>query len=234
MHSGSKSAAKSQENKYKTQSVEPLMLSEQNTVLKNANKIFETMKTRRTCRHFSDDEIDLEVLKTCILTAGTAPSGANKQPWFFSVVINKELKKAIREAAEIEEYKLYHEKAGEDFINDIRPFKTNWQKPHLEEASALIVIFAKTFEMVDGKKSNCYYVKESVGIATGFLISMLHQLGYACLTHTPNPMFFLNKLLNRSLSDKPFLILAVGNRKDGSEIIGVEKKNLSQILDVRI
>ncbi len=199
-----------------------------------ANEMYNMMKTRRSCRHFKKHAIDLEVLKTCVLTAGTAPSGANKQPWFFSIVVNEKLKKMIRSAAENEEFKLYHEKATKDFLEDIKQFKTDWEKPHLEEASALVVIFAKSFEIINGVKSNCYYTKESTGIATGVLISTLHQLGYATLTHTPAPMGFLNELLNRPLNEKPFLILAVGKRLDNSEIIDVKKKQFNEIGEIRV
>ncbi|MFN8943385.1 MAG: nitroreductase family protein, partial [Pseudobdellovibrionaceae bacterium] len=138
------------------------------------------------------------------------PSGANTQPWFFSVVTKPEIKKEIRIQAEVEEKRFYEECASEQTLNDLKPFGTNWQKPHLEEASALIVIFAKNFDYMNDSKKKCYYPKESVGIATGFLLFSLHQLGFATLTHTPQPMTFLNRILDRPFNEKPFLILAIG------------------------
>ncbi len=175
-----------------------------------AEEIFSTMKTRRSTRRFSSVEINLDLIKLCIKAANTAPSGANKQPWFFVVVTDPAVKKNIRTLAEAEEKHFYQKAASEQTLCDLKPLGTTWEKPHLEEASALIVIFGKNFDYIDEQKTKCYYTKESVGIATGFLIFSLHQLGFATLTHTPQPMSFLNDILERPQNEKPFLILAVG------------------------
>lgn len=168
------------------------------------------MSQRRSVRRFTEQSIPPEVLRSCIMTAATAPSGANGQPWFFAVVTDPTIKAAIRQAAEVEERKFYEERASEEFLSDLAPLETNWSKPHLEEAAALIVIFYRAFERKDGKRKRTYYPKESVGIATGFLITALHRLGIATLTHTPNPMSFLNQVLERPSNERPFLILATG------------------------
>lgn len=208
------------------------MLQEKQELLMKAEIFYELMKARKSCRHFSDEKVDIEVLKTCILTAGSAPSGANKQPWFFSIVTKPALKQKIRVAAENEEIQFYTKKASETFLNDLKPFKTNWSKPHLTEAAVLIIIFYKNNEIVGDEKSTCYYAKESVGIATGILITALHHLGLATLTHTPNPMGFLNEITNRPSFERPFLILAVGRRNKMSENLKLNKKSFSEIGEV--
>lgn len=208
------------------------MLQENQDLRMKAESFYGLMKTRKSCRHFSDEAVDIEVLKTCILAAGSAPSGANKQPWFFSIVTKPELKQEIRIMAENEEIQFYTKKASQIFLNDLKPFKTNWSKPHLTEAAALIIIFYKNNEIVGEEKSNCYYAKESVGIATGILITALHHLGLATLTHTPNPMGFLNEIANRPSFEKPFLILAVGHRNKMSENLELYKKKFTEIGEV--
>ncbi len=208
------------------------MLQENKEIMMAAQSFYELMKTRKSCRHFSNQPVDLDVLKTCILAAGAAPSGANKQPWFFSIVTSSDLKSEIRKLAELEEFEFYSRKASVSFLNDLKPFKTSWSKPHLEEAAALIVVFFKHFELVDEKISKCYYAKESVGIATGMLITALHNVGYATLTHTPNPMGFLNRITNRPLNEKPFLILAVGHRSQISEPLKLNKKSINEICEI--
>ena len=152
------------------------MLPKEQDFRLKAKSFYEIMKTRKSCRHFSNESVDAEVLKTCILAAGSAPSGANKQPWFFTVVTDTKLKQQIRTLSEQEEFDFYTRKASATFLNDLKPLKTNWSKPHLTEAAALIVIFYKVQEVSLIGKSNTYYAKESVGIATGFLIAALHHL----------------------------------------------------------
>lgn len=208
------------------------MLQKNKELMMVAQSFYELMKARKSCRHFSNQTVDIDVLKTCILAAGAAPSGANKQPWFFSVVTNPDLKTEIRKSAELEEIEFYNKKASPCFLNDLKPLNTSWSKPHLEEAAALILIFFKNYEMIDDKKSNCYYAKESVGIATGMLITALHKVGYATLTHTPNPMGFLNRIANRPLNEKPFLILAVGHRRHKSESLMLNKKSFIEICEI--
>lgn len=195
--------------------------------------LFEKMKTRRSCRRFSSRLIDIEQIKTCLAIAGSAPSGANAQPWFFSIVISSDIKQKIRVAAEDEERKFYQERASERFLKDLKPLQTNWEKPHLEEAAALIVIFQKSQnESTVQVPAHCYYPKESVGIATGFLITALHMAGYATLTHTPAPMSFLNQILQRPYTDRPFMILAVGHPCPSYQAPKVYRKSLDEISSV--
>lgn len=208
------------------------MWPNQQDVLSKAKSFYDLMKTRHSCRHFSGETVDVEVLKTCVMAAGSAPSGANKQPWFFSIVTTPELKQKIRHLAEQEEFDFYTQKASASFLNDLKPLKTNWSKPHLTEASALILIFYKNQELGLNGKTNNYYAKESVGIATGFLVAGLHQLGFSTLTHTPNPMGFLNQLACRPSHEKPFLILAVGHRNTEAEPIRLTKKSFDEIGEV--
>ena len=208
------------------------MLQEQHNLLIKAQSFYTMMKNRKSCRHFSGEEIDVEVLKTCVLAAGSAPSGANKQPWYFSIVTNSELKRKIRDFAEQEEIEFYSKRASESFLNDLKPLKTTWSKPHLTEAADLILIFYKNIELSEIGKQNTYYAKESVGIATGILITALHHLGLSTLTHTPNPMAFLNQLVRRPPNEKPFLILAVGHRNTQVEPLSLAKKSFSEIGEI--
>lgn len=197
-----------------------------------ADEFYQLMKVRRSVRRFSQETVDLEVLKLCVMTAGTAPSGANSQPWFFCIVTNSDVKRKIRCAAEVEEKQFYEVTATKEVLCDLKPFNTDWQKPHLEEAAALIVIFAKSYEYIQQTKRKCYYPKESVGIATGFLISALHTLGIATLTHTPQPMSFLNDLLRRPNYEKPYLILAVGKRHSEYTAPDLKRKTFDDICKI--
>lgn len=176
-----------------------------------SQRLREMMDRRRSVRRFSNFVIPDRDIENCLRIAGSAPSGANSQPWFFSVVKSPSLKKRIREAAEEEEKSFYLEKATKETLEDLKTFETFWPKPHLEEASHLIAIFYKVKNEGSAvSPQRCYYPKESTGIATGFLISALHLLGYSCLTHTPQPMKFLNSILGRPSTEIPFLVLAVG------------------------
>ena len=165
-------------------------LSINDGLLLKANNFYEMMSKRRTIRRFNSKDVPIEVVKECVRAGATAPSGANKQPWYFAIVKSDEMKAKIRKEAEKEEYCFYHKRNNEEWLSDLKLLKTNWQKPHLEEASVLIIIFSKTFED-EGKTKKCYYPKESVGIATGMLITAFHRLGLSTLTHTPSPMSFL-------------------------------------------
>ncbi len=178
----------------------------------NASQQFlDTMLKRRSVRDFSNEPVSKEVIENIIATANTAPSGANKQPWTFCVVQNPELKKQIREAAEAEEKLSYDGRMPAEWLKDLAPLQTDWKKPFLEIAPWLIVVFKKSYNIDnDGKKKNNYYVLESTGIATGFLIAAIHAAGLVTLTHTPSPMNFLSKLLKRPENEKPFLLLPVG------------------------
>lgn len=194
------------------------------------------MRKRHSVRDFTDQEIPQEVIERCILTAGSAPSGANHQPWHFVAVRSESAKAEIRKAAEIEEVKFYAGGGGDEWIKALEPLGTGVEKPHLTTAPWLIVVFAQRHgQFADGTKFKNYYVPESVGIATGFLIAALHTAGLSCLTHTPNPMKFLNKLLDRPASEKPVMILAVGHAAADATVPAVAKlkKPLEEILTIK-
>lgn len=198
-------------------------------VLEQSTLFYTQMKTRRSVRHFSDRPVADEVLDNIILTAGTAPSGAHKQPWHFCIVRDPEMKRKIREAAEKEEYESYNGRMTEEWLRDLQPLGTNWEKPFLEIVPALIVVFRKPYEVLDGVKKNNYYVNESVGLACGFLLAAIHQAGLASLTHTPSPMNFLSQLLNRPENEKPHLLIPVGHPGDGCEVPDLHRKSLNEI-----
>lgn len=170
------------------------------------------LKTRRTCRDFADTPVAREVIESALMTAGTAPSGANHQPWHFAVISSPEKKHALRVAAEAEEREFYAGKASQEWIDALAPLGTDEEKPYLETAPYLIVIFGqRRGGLYPGDDKQNYYVNESVGIATGFLIAALHDAGLATLTHTPNPMKFLNEICNRPPNEKPVMVLVVGH-----------------------
>ena len=174
---------------------------------------------RRSVRDFDRRAVAREVIEACLLSAGTAPSGANQQPWFFSVITEPEHKRRVREAAEVEERNFYNERAPQEWLEALAPLGTDWNKPFLQEAPVLIAIFAQKYGVhPDGEKFSHYYVPESVGIASGFLIAALHHAGLATLTHTPNPMSFLNRLCGRPASEKPVILLVVGYPKAGCQV----------------
>lgn len=172
---------------------------------------YEALKTRRTCRDFAETEIPRAVIEHALLAAGTAPSGANHQPWHFAVISSPEKKRALRNAAEAEEREFYAGKASQEWIDALAPLGTDDAKPYLEIAPYLIVIFGqRRGGLYPGDDKQNYYVNESVGIATGFLIAALHDAGLATLTHTPNPMKFLNEICERPPNEKPMMVLVVG------------------------
>ncbi len=176
-----------------------------------AKAAYEALKTRRTCRYFSDAPVPREVIEYALLAAGTAPNGANHQPWHFAVVSSLDKKRAIRAAAEAEEKAFYAGKASQEWIDALAPLGTDDHKPYLETAPWLIVIFGqRKGGMYAGEKKQNYYVNESVGIATGMLIHALHEAGLATLTHTPNPMKFLNEICDRPPDEKPMMVLVAG------------------------
>lgn len=197
---------------------------------KRAAEFYDEIRRRRTVREFSDRPVPIEVIRDAIKSAGTAPSGANHQPWHFVVVSDSEIKKKIRDEAERVEKEFYEEKAPEEWLEALKPLGTDEKKPYLEKAPYLIVIFARNYELsAGGEKIQNYYVKESVGIATGMLITALHHAGLATLTHTPNPMKFLNKILNRPSNERAYLILVAGYPKKGTKIPDISKKPLDEI-----
>ncbi|GAB4432969.1 MAG: nitroreductase family protein [Anaerolineales bacterium] len=190
----------------------------------------EQMQRRRTIRTFSERPVPREIIEECIRAAGTAPNGANMQPWHFVVVSDPDVKKQIRAGAEAEEREFYERRASEEWLEALAPLGTDWQKPFLEEAPYLIVIFGLSNTILpDGKKLKNYYVTESVGIATGMLITAIHHAGLASLTHTPSPMGFLNKILERPANERPFLVLVVGYPAEGTTVPEISKKPLDEI-----
>ncbi len=195
-----------------------------------AKDFYDFIKKRRTVREFSNRPIPEGVIEHCLLSAGTAPNGANKQPWHFAVVQDADIKKKIREAAEEEEREFYNRRAPEDWLEDLVPFGTDEHKPFLETAPALIGIFSQSYHLNDeGEREKHYYVKESVGIATGMLITALHNAGLATLTHTPSPMGFLNEIMQRPAHEKAFLLLVVGYPADDVQVPDISKKKLEEI-----
>jgi iodotyrosine deiodinase len=197
---------------------------------KAAIEFYEKMDKRRTVRDFSDKPIDKIVLENILKTASTAPSGAHKQPWTFCVISNKALKKQIREAAEVEEKKSYAGRMNAEWLQDLAPLGTNWEKPFLETAPYLIIVFRKNYELTkEGEKKQHYYVTESCGIACGFLLTAIHNAGLVALTHTPSPMNFLCKILNRPENEKPFLLIPVGYAAEDCYVPDIERKGLNEV-----
>ena len=197
----------------------------------NSKKFYSLIKKRRSVRDFKNEIIDFEIIKNAILAAGTAPSGANLQPWHFVIIQKRSIKKKIRLAAEIEEKEFYEKKAPKEWLDALRPLGTDKNKSFLEEAPYLIAVFEKKNSLKNKKKIKNYYVKESVGIATGILISCLHFSGLSMLTHTPSPMNFLNLILKRPNNEKPFVLLVVGKPKENCEIpvFATKKKTFNKI-----
>ena len=198
--------------------------------IQRARNFYEQIKSRRTIRDFAETSVPREVIEQCLLAAGTAPNGANLQPWHFAVVSDPEIKKQIRVGAEKEEQEFYSGRAPQEWLDDLAALGTDEHKPFLEIAPYLIVIFAKAYRVdKQGHKRKNYYVSESVGIATGFLIDALHQCGLATLTHTPSPMKFLNSILDRPDNERPYLILVVGKPAEGAQVPDIEKLTLDEI-----
>ncbi len=182
---------------------------------------------RRTVREFSDRPVPRDIIETALKAASTAPSGANLQPWHFVVVSGAETKKKIREAAEVEEREFYTHRASEEWLEALRPLGTDSNKPFLETAPYLIAVFLQKFgTLPDGRKVKHYYPTESTGLATGILITALHQAGLATLTHTPSPMKFLNEILGRPTSERPFLLLVAGYPADDAAVPDISRKPL--------
>jgi nitroreductase len=199
----------------------------------NANQFFQKVSSRRSVRDFSRDDFPIDIIKNCIKSASTAPSGANKQPWHFVIVKDPKIKRKIRKAAEIEEKEFYGGRAPKEWLDDLNQFGTDWNKPFLEEAPYLIVVFSKKFDINDdGTNTKNYYVSESVGIASGLLLTALHNAGLVTLTHTPSPMAFLSDILNRPPSDKPYLIIPVGFPSENAEVPNIKKKTFKEICTI--
>ena len=199
-------------------------------MVERAERFLAEMKTRHSVRDFAPIPVPRAVIEACIATAGRAPSGANHQPWHFIAVGDPAVKRRIRVAAEAEEKAFYAGKAGEEWLSDLTPLGTDADKPFLEVAPWLIVVFAESWERgPGGRKHKNYYVAESVGIATGMLVTAVHQAGLVSLTHTPSPMGFLGRILGRPDNERPFLVLVVGFPDEGAEVPAIIKKPLEQI-----
>ena len=186
------------------------------------------MENRRTVRDFSNEAIPLEAIENAVRIAVSAPSGANKEPWTFAIVTDKIIKKKIRIAAEKEEKEFYTHRATREWLEDLNPFETDWHKPFLEMAPCLIVVFKQIYEFEAKSKKKNYYVNESVGIAAGFLLMALHQIGLVVLTHTPSPMGFLEKILKRPKNERAFLLIPVGYPNKEAKVPILRKKLLSE------
>lgn len=187
------------------------------------------MSRRRTVRDYSTQPVPRQVMEECIRTAASAPSGANQQPWTFVVVSDLDLKRKLRRQVEATEREFYETRAGEEWLKALEPLGTDSNKPFIEDAPWLIVVFAQIHGVEDGRKIQHYYVKESVGIATGLLLAALHDAGLATLTHTPAPMAFLREALGRPENEKPFLIVVAGRPADGAQVPDIGRKSLAEV-----
>lgn len=200
------------------------------TMLDRSRQFRKFISKRRSVRDFSDRTVPREIIEQCLLAAGSAPSGANRQPWHFAVVEAADIKRRIRAGAEQEEQEFYTRRAPQEWLDALAPLGTNPDKPFLEIAPYLIVVFAQKFTVDEqGRKSKNYYVTESASLATGFLLCALHQAGLATLTHTPSPMKFLNPLLNRPDSEKPLMIVVAGYPAENARVPDIGRKTLQKI-----
>jgi len=195
-----------------------------------AAAFYEDISRRRTVREFSDRPVPQEIIEHCILAAGTAPNGANLQPWYFVAISDPEVKRKIRQAAEEEEHEFYSGRAPQEWLEALAHLGTDENKPFLETAPYLIVVFSQRYGILpEGKTIKHYYATESVGIATGMLITAVHNAGLVSLTHTPSPMTFLNEMLGRPENERPFLILVVGYPAADANVPTISKKSLAEI-----
>ena len=199
-------------------------------MLRRAEEFRAELQRRRTVRDFSDRPVPRRLIEECLMAAGTAPNGANMQPWHFVVVSDPDIKRRIRVAAEAEEKEFYERRAPQEWLDALAALGTDWRKPFLERAPWLIAIFVQRYGVLpDGRKAKHYYPLESVGLATGFLIAALHHVGLASLTHTPSPMGFLNEILGRGPNERPFLLLVAGYPEPDAEVPAITKKPLEEI-----
>lgn len=209
---------------YSRETIEP------EEMLARTKKYYEWMDKRRTVRNFSDKPVAREIIEIIIRTASTAPSGAHKQPWTFCVVSDPVIKKLIRVEAEKEEYESYHGRMPEEWLKDLLPLQTNWHKDFLETAPFLVIVFRKNYEIKpDGSRGSVYYATESCGLACGFLLAAIHQAGLAALTHTPSPMNFLCRVLNRPENERPFLLIPVGYPAKECWVPDLKRKELNEV-----
>ena len=198
-------------------------------LIDRSENYFSELNTRRTVRQFSDQPVPRVVIENIIRTASSAPSGAHKQPWVFCAVSDPVLKTKIRQAAEVEEQKNYSGRMSDEWLEDLAVFDTDENKPNLEIAPWLIVVFKKPYDLIDGEKRKNYYVNESVGLATGFLLTAIHQSGLVSLTHTPSPMNFLEKLLDRPKNERAYLLIPLGYPADDAKVPNLQRKKLGEV-----
>jgi len=204
--------------------------------LSHSRAFLETMQQRRTVRQFSEESVPFELIEQAVAVAGTAPSGANQQPWTFVVVSNPTIKHQIRVAAEAEEKESYENRMSQEWLEALAPLGTDWHKPHLEDAPYLIVVFRQAYgfkhdsQTGENLKIKHYYSEESVGIAVGLLLTSLHYAGLVTLTHTPNPMAFLSQILQRPVNERAFVVIPVGYPQAGAEVPAITKKTLAEIM----
>ncbi len=198
--------------------------------IERSREFLELMLRRRSVRRFSPEPVAWELVENAVRVAGTAPSGANQQPWSFVVVSDADVKQQIRDGAEAEEWAAYHGRMPEEWQRAIEPIGTDWVKPHITEAPYVIVVFEQAYGLDGDRQYKHYYAKESAGIATGFLLAALHAAGLATLCHTPSPMAFLGRILDRPRNERPFLLVPVGYPAEGAEVPDIEKKGLDRIL----
>lgn len=198
--------------------------------LERATAYHQYMEQRRSIREFSEKPVAKELIEEIIMTASSAPSGANKQPWTFCAISGAAMKKAIREAAEQEEQENYGGRMSDEWLDDLKKFGTDEHKPFLEVAPWLIVVFRRIYEEEEGQKKNNYYVTESVGLASGFLLTAIHQAGLVSLTHTPSPLNFLAKVLGRPKNEKPFLLIPVGYPAEDAEVPDITRKSPDDVI----
>ena len=201
-------------------------------VLFSGKSFYDDLSKRRSVRKFSDEPVDIEVIKNIVLAAGTAPSGAHKQPWSFCVVENREIKSKIRKAAEKEEFDNYNGRMSHEWLKDLEKFKTDHVKPFLEIAPYLIVVFKQAYNEDGSQRGRNYYVNESVGIAVGLLLAAIHQTGLVALTHTPSPMNFLAEILDRPKNERAYLLIPVGFPAEGCQVPDLKRKSLDEICQI--
>ena len=201
-------------------------------MLNNSKSFLTKISLRRSVRDFSNRPVPIDLIINAVKAAASAPSGANKQPWYFAVVNDPVIKKDIRLAAEKEEKAFYNHRASDEWLKDLEPFETSWSKPFLEIAPSLIVVFKKVYDVRNKQRKKNYYVNESVGIACGILLTALHNSGLATLTHTPSPMGFLEEILKRPKNEKAFLLIPVGFPRKGAEVPKLTKKSFNKVCDI--
>ncbi|MEL6194974.1 MAG: nitroreductase family protein [Bacteroidota bacterium] len=202
---------------------------DQAEMIRRSEEFYQWMDSRRSLRVFSDKEVPREVIENIIQAASTAPSGAHKQPWTFCAVSDPAIKSKIREAAEKEEYENYHGRMSDRWLDDLKVFDTDWHKPFLEIAPWLIIVCKRAYEKEKGEKTNNYYVNESVGLACGMLLTAIHHTGLVALTHTPSPMNFLTKILERPANERPFLLIPVGYPPEDATVPVLGRKSLNEM-----